>query len=93
MRVRTHNIDKDLYVLEVIESDVTRLIVTDKNYGLSYELLSMFNDKVKNFDVKSYVKTLKYETLLSYLEEVNDNEDDCLYHERLIDDFLVKDDE
>lgn len=95
MRTKANLIKDNLYVIELKDEMVTRLIVTHKDYSLSYELLTMYNDDLKNnsFDIKSYIKNLNYENLIDYLQEINDMEDDCLYHERLIDDLLVKDSE
>lgn len=92
MRVKTHNIKDKMYMLELIDRDLTRFIITEENYTLSYELLSLYNTEYEKFDVKSYVKSLNYDNLMNYLQDINDTEDDYLINDNVdIDKMLVRD--
>lgn len=92
MRVKNHLIKEKLYVLELVDKDITRFIVTEENYTLSYELLSLYNNDYEKFDVKSYIKSLNYDNLMNYLQDINDTEDDYLIHDNIdIDKMLVGD--
>lgn len=92
MRVKNHLIKEKLYVLELVDKDITRFIVTQEDYNLSYELLSLYNDDYLKFDVKSYIKSLNYDNLMNYLQDINDTEDDYLIHDNIdIDKMLVGD--
>ena len=92
MRVKNYNLKDKLYLLELIEKDKTRYIVTHEDYNLSYELLSLYNEDYNKFDVKSYINTLNYANLLNYLEDINDTEDDYLIKDNLnLDNLILKD--
>lgn len=86
MRTKAHHIKDNLYVIELKDNLITRLIVTHSDYDLSYELLSIYNDDIKEdnkFDLKTYIKNLNYDNLLNYLIDINDEGEDYLYHDDL----------
>lgn len=86
MRTKAHHIKDNLYVIELKDNLITRLIVTHSDYDLSYELLSIYNDDIKEdnkFDLKAYIKNLNYDNLLNYLIDINDEGEDYLYHDDL----------
>ena len=95
MRTKANLIKDKLYVIELKDNLITRLIVTHEDFSLSYELLTIYNEDLNSkFNLKEYINSLNYENLFSYLQEVNEDDyDDCLYHEKLIDDLIVKDEE
>jgi len=92
MRVKNHNIKDKMYLLELIDKEITRFIVTDESYNLSFELLSLNTEDYKKFDVKSYVKTLNYNNLMNYLQDINDTEDDYLINDNIDIDKLILND-
>lgn len=92
MRVKNYNIKDKMYLLELIDKEITRFIVTDENYSLSFELLSLNTEDYKKFDVKSYVKTLNYNNLMNYLQDINDTEDDYLINDNIDIDKLILND-
>ncbi len=92
MRVKNYELKDKLYLLELIEKDKTRYLITHEDYNLSYELLSLYNAEYEKFDVKSYVKSLNYDNLMNYLQDINDTEDDYLINDNIdIDKMLVSD--
>ena len=92
MRVKNYELKDKLYLLELIEKDKTRYLITHEDYNLSYELLSLYNTDYEKFDVKSYVKSLNYDNLMNYLQDINDTEDDYLINDNIdIDKMLVSD--
>lgn len=92
MRVKNYNIKDKMYLLELIDKEITRFIVTDENYSLSFELLTLNTEDYKKFDVKSYVKTLNYNNLMNYLQDINDTEDDYLINDNIDIDKLILND-
>ena len=89
MRVKNYNIKDKMYLLELIDKEITRFIITDENYSLSFELLTLNTEDYKKFDVKSYVKTLNYNNLMNYLQDINDTEDDYLINDNIDIDKLI----
>lgn len=92
MRVKNYNIKDKMYLLELIDKEITRFIITDENYSLSFELLTLNTEDYKKFDVKSYVKTLNYNNLMNYLQDINDTEDDYLINDNIDIDKLILND-
>lgn len=92
MRVKNYNIKDKMYLLELIDKEITRFIITDENYSLSFELLTLNTEDYKKFDVKSYVKTLNYNNLMNYLQDINDTEDDYLIKDNIDIDKLILND-
>ena len=92
MRVKNYNIKDKMYLLELIDKEITRFIITDENYILSFELLTLNTEDYKKFDVKSYVKTLNYNNLMNYLQDINDTEDDYLINDNIDIDKLILND-
>lgn len=92
MRVKNYNIKDKMYLLELIDKEITRFIITDENYNLSFELLSLNTEDHEKFDVKSYVKTLNYNNLMNYLQDINDTEDDYLINDNIDIDKLILND-
>lgn len=92
MRVKNYNIKDRMYLLELIDKEITRFIVTDENYSLSFELLTLNTEDYNKFDVKSYVKTLNYKNLMNYLQDINDTEDDYLIKDNIDIDKLILND-
>lgn len=92
MRVKNYNIKDKMYLLELIDKEITRFLITDENYNLSFELLSLNTEDHEKFDVKSYVKTLNYNNLMNYLQDINDTEDDYLIKDNIDIDKLILND-
>lgn len=87
MRTKAILIKNNLYIIKLTDELQTRLIVTHKDYDLSYELLAVFNEDIgkgKKFDLYEYIKSLDYEKLYNNLIDVNSEENDLLY-----DDFNI----
>lgn len=96
MRTKAHHIKDNLYVIELKDNIITRLIVTHKDYDLSYELISVYNDDLElegSFNIKDYIKSLKYDNLINYLIDINSDGEDYLYHDEIELNPLIKDDE
>lgn len=96
MRTKAHHIKDNLYVIELKDNIITRLIVTHKDYELSYELISVYNDDLElegSFNIKDYIKSLMYDNLINYLIDINSDGEDYLYHDEIELNPLIKDDE
>lgn len=82
MRTKANLIKNNLYVIELRDEIITRLIVTHKDYDLSFELLSIYNNDLESkFSLKDYIKSLDYEKLFNNLIDVNSEGEDCLFQE------------
>lgn len=94
MRVKNYELKDKLYLLELIEKEKTRYIITHEDYNLSYELLSLYNNDYKNFDVKGYINSLNCDNLFNYLQDINDTEEDYLIKDDInLDNLILKDSE
>ena len=81
MRSKVYEMKNDLVLIELTDNIKKRLIVTHPDYDLSYELMSVLNENNKKFDMKEYISNLEEEKLIDYLQEINDDADDYLYHD------------
>lgn len=96
MRTKSYKIKDNLYIIELKDELITRLIVTHKDYDLSYEILSIYNEDLNNkkaFNIKDYIKTLNYDNLINYLIDVNSEEEDYLFHDEFDSNLILKEEE